>query len=193
MHPSISFSVKTIWNLKNWSQTANSRVCVGCLRCQFSDKLSPISQLLVRILVEFSAISKGTFRWSQLWVEYESFLSCQAGKSKPIPSLKGQTTRARVFSEVTFVSFFLFLARERNCTFLWCFCSEATILRAQFGKSLDLLWNVPNCFLVVHCTFLQVTLVLRVWNQCIFMIWILRRVACYEHKWCSVALWTQVV
>lgn len=33
-------------------------------------------------------------------------------------TLKGQSTRVGVFSEVTFVSFFLFLARERNCTFL---------------------------------------------------------------------------
>lgn len=33
-------------------------------------------------------------------------------------TLKGQSTRVGVFSEVTFVSFFLFLARDRNCTLL---------------------------------------------------------------------------
>lgn len=33
-------------------------------------------------------------------------------------TLKGQSTRVGVFSEVTFASFFLFLACDRNCTFL---------------------------------------------------------------------------
>ena len=33
-------------------------------------------------------------------------------------TLKGQSTRVGVFSEVKFVSLFLFLARDRNCTLL---------------------------------------------------------------------------